>query len=493
MKTFSRSLFPLLLSVLVVFLISCSLPDSPAKGGTATVRMNLSSPLFSSADARAVFGGDGYIYLRTMGGPLGASGPAYGPFPVVGGAAVITGIPAGSYSDILVLHSQKTLEGTSVTLDGVSVPFTEAISLPDSEFTERVMDTEDDEGFPALIDGYGSEGKSGPVTLRSGVNAISLTLVPMCASTSTVELTQSGTVFSGSFGNTAQRFIRLELASNPDDWDTAQVTVSHSTVSPALVLYDRNSSALSDFAFNSSLGAYLSTVPISSFPLYLLVNLLPSGGLNFNVVNGSLDLITPRLQSLTVNGLAVSPALQDAVSVYSATIPNTEATAVIQASAVNSAHAVSYVPSATMSGIDVGDFRTAQVTVTNSATAQSKAYTLTIQREENPTMVVSVDTYPQTSGDYVSFNLSVPGTETKYVDVENTGAGKLVITCAITGNQRECFTVSPAGATIPPGETRTFTVAYTGASPSPDEAELRMSNNDPVASDFYLNLSGMVC
>lgn len=489
MKTFSRSLFPVLLSILVVFLISCSLLDSPAKGGTATVRMNLSSPLFSSADARAVFGGYGYIYLRTMGGPLGASGPAYGPFPVVGGAAVITGIPAGSYSDILVLHSQKTLEGTSVTLDGVSVPFVQAISLPDSEFTERVMDTEDDEGFPALIDGYGSEGKSGPVTLRSGVNAISLTLVPMCASTSTVELTQSGTVFSGSFGNTAQRFIRLELASTPEGWETAKFTVSHTTVNPALVLFDRNGSALSDFAFNSSLGAYLSTVPVSSFPLYLLVNLLPSGGLNFNVVNGSLDLITPRLQSLTVNGIAVSPALQDAVSTYMVTIPNTADTAVIQAVAVNPAHAVSYEPSETMSEMLEVEERTAQITVTNPTTAQIKAYNLTIQREENPTMVV----IGQQTGSSVSFNLIEPGTETKYVDVENTGAGKLIITCAITGEQRECFTVSPAGATIPPGGTQTFTVAYTGTySPSPDEAELRMSNNDPDASDFYLNLSGKV-
>lgn len=406
MKTFSRSLFILLLSILVVFLISCSLPDSPAKGGTATVRMNLSSPLFSSADARAVFGGYGYIYLRTMGGPRGASGPAYGPFPVVGGAAVITGIPAGAYSDILVLHSQKTLEGTSVTLDGVSVPFVQAISLPDSEFTERVMDTEDDEGFPALIDGYGSEGKSGPVTLRSGVNAISLTLVPMCASTSTVALTQSGTVFSGSFGNTAQRFIRLELASTPEGWETAKFTVSHTTVSPSLVLYDRNGLALSDFAFNSALGAYLSTVPISSFPLYLLVNLLPSGGLSFNAMNGTLDLITP-------------------------------------------------------------------------------------QREENPTMVVKVNTYQQTTGDNVSFNVSGFLSEIKNVYVENTGGGKLVITCAITGEQPDYFTVDPDEATIPPGETQTFAVVYTDTEAGITRtAILTIASNDPDEPEFVLNLSG---
>lgn len=494
MKTISRTICLLLSGFLAITLISCALSDSPAKGSSASVRIVFPDPAGARHDSRAIFGASGYLYARTIGGPPGDSGPAYGPYPVVGGVVVLSGFPAGTYSNIFILHTPKTLEGTTLTIGGESRTFEEAVALPDAEYLESVMNAGIDEGFNKLIDGYGSQAETGPITLNVGPNTVSLTLVPLCSTDSMVSLTRSGEAYTGSYGTATNRFIRLELANDPEDWSSVLFTIPRETVEPMLALWDSQGAAISDFAYDTGLGAYSLLTQAADFPLYLFLGSSSPESLSFSAADGSIDFVNPRLKSLTVNGMAVSPALADGVFDYAAIISSATEVALIDAVPVNPAHGITYDPSATINEIMQGQTRTTQITVTNPSFG-SQLYNLAITREGVPDISVHLYATEWFSGSPLNVSYSPPSNSfSTSVLVRNDGSAPLTVSCSIASATANLFDIIPATAVIPVGNEVEMILSYTDTEMMTTRtATLAITSDDPDESPFMLTLSGWYC
>lgn len=192
-------------SVLAILLaVSCSPGLEPAKSG-ARVSVSLDSfiPPTGTSSGRAVAPDYGYLYIRTIGGPLGDTGPCYGPFRLsTGSTFTTTAIPAGSYAGIGILYATEPLEDRTASYNNVNYTFIEIMLLPDSsflDFTEGSGFTPS--GFDTMIDGYASGFLLEGVTVYQGRdNVLSARLEPIMgtptASNSTMGsfLTDTGTI-----------------------------------------------------------------------------------------------------------------------------------------------------------------------------------------------------------------------------------------------------------------------------------------------------------
>ena len=474
----------LTLGVTLLF-VSCPLSVNPASGDRATLKVHFSVPRSMESGGRAVIGTGGFLYVRTLGGPVGDKGPAYGPYILSGGEVTITDIPTGTYSNMVFLHSVTDLSGSILTFNGVEMTFEDAVGLSDTAYTAEVLNAGPEEGFSALVDGLGSEGKTGTIRIRPGSNVIRVTLVPLYSMERVVAMHRAGSMYYGSYGSDGNRFIRIDLLPDPADWQSLRFNVSSENPAAPFVLYNRLGSIISGFSFNSGVLAYSALAPVSELPLYLYVGEVTSS-VAFFAGQESQDFMTPRLQALYVNSLEVTPPV-------SATVPNTDSSANIQAFGVNPAHPVVYNPASTIPSLSFG---TTSVTmnVTNAATGQSQSYTLSITREEHPNISVSLWGSPVPSGQYVYMELYGTQTElSQTVTVENTGSGPLRMTNALSGSGSEHFTIVPAGATIPPSSSETFNLTFIYPGSFPHYAQLTISSNDPDEPEFLLNLEGTYC
>ncbi len=184
MATWNIRLIAGFTAILALLTLSCSMDLEPAKAGTASVSLTVGSPA-GSALSRAVAPGLGYLYIRTIGGPTGAKGPFYGPFPLESGATFTTkDIPAGTYAGIGVLYATKELDGLTAVWDGGTRTFAELMGLSDEEFalfTEGPEGSDEPSAMERLLDGYASAELMENVTIKQNQkNQLSLTLVPAC-------------------------------------------------------------------------------------------------------------------------------------------------------------------------------------------------------------------------------------------------------------------------------------------------------------------------
>lgn len=187
--------------------------DSFANGVPSTTGGRLIAPDF------------GYLYFRTIGGPVGSSGPFYGPFRVNAGETFKTkAIPAGTYTGIGVLYATKPLDDLTISLDEVSYTFAELMRLPDAEFN-ALIDSDDSEEGPSpldyLLDGYASGELVPNVTIVSGKeNTLTVTLLPITAESAVDFRTEvPGYTVAGDSAVLERRFISLEEI-NPDSGNT---------------------------------------------------------------------------------------------------------------------------------------------------------------------------------------------------------------------------------------------------------------------------------
>lgn len=91
---------------------------------------------------RAAIQGPGYLYIRTIGGPTGTSGPLYGPYKVTSGVMFKTNdIPPGHYDLVTFLHSGKELfTSATYTVEGQQKTFRDIMLMDDPDMTEFIMD-----------------------------------------------------------------------------------------------------------------------------------------------------------------------------------------------------------------------------------------------------------------------------------------------------------------------------------------------------------------
>lgn len=482
----------LTLGVVLLF-VSCPLAVTPASGDKTTLIVRFSVPRAVEPDSRAVLGPGGFLYIRTLGGPAGERGPAYGPYNLSGGTVTITDIPTGSYSNMVFLHSTSDLSGSKLTFDGTEMTFEQVTGLSDQEYIELVLNAGPDEGFSVLVDGLGSEGKTGPITIVPGPNEIALTLVPLYSMERVVAMNRIGSMYYGNYSREGNRFIRIDFVPDPEDWQSLQFNVSSEDPAASLVLYNRSGSVISGFSFDSDILAFSGTAPASDLPLYLYLGTVPAS-VAFFAAEESMDLITPRLQALHVNSIAVSPAVSPTVFSYSVTVPNTDSSAIIEAAGVNPAYPIVYNPASTIPTLPFGA-TSVTMNVTNAATEQSQSYTLSIIREEDPNISVSIVGYGSVFSGQTLFLGEYPlGTETtRTITVNNTGLGPLRMTNALSGSGMEYYSIVPAGATLPPSTSEDFTLTFISPGSPPNYAQLRISSNDPDESEFLLDLSDTYC
>lgn len=173
----------LLFAAVSLFMFSCTFGMQPAwkTGAGTTVSMNLA--MSASEAGRAIAPGTVYVYIRTVGGPVGETGPFYGPYPVsqLSSKFTTTDIPAGTYEGIGVLVANEPLEGRSVydEENNTELTFAQLMSAPDDLF-KVYSDSEGDSLFDQMVAGYASGHFFDAVTITAGVeNTLSATLLPM--------------------------------------------------------------------------------------------------------------------------------------------------------------------------------------------------------------------------------------------------------------------------------------------------------------------------
>ncbi len=188
------------------------------------------APLSTDAD-RAVAPGVNYIYLRTIGGPTGSRGPAYGPYQVAaipGQAAklTITDLPAGDYSRLMVLCSTVPLDAETWIWNDTPWLFRDLMRVSDAEFLSLVQGNPGEFSvFDNHIGGRASAGELRSVRLLAGVPLrLQLTLRPVCGEATTAFFVDPGSLtlssvneISGEADRLQRRYINFEGLSIPED------------------------------------------------------------------------------------------------------------------------------------------------------------------------------------------------------------------------------------------------------------------------------------
>jgi hypothetical protein len=154
------NLLTFVLGVVLVF-SGCNFVMAPdAESETAIVALTLTN--LSAGDdgnvSRAVIQGSGFLYIRTIGGPVGDKGPCYGPYNVTSGEAFRTNdIPPGDFDSLLILHSGKQLfTDATYGIDGRQMTFKQIMSMPDAEMMEFLKDGEETSRYDGAKDELGA-------------------------------------------------------------------------------------------------------------------------------------------------------------------------------------------------------------------------------------------------------------------------------------------------------------------------------------------------
>lgn len=194
------SLFSILLCSFVVLFIlgSCSLTVQDYDSASLEIRLPVSN---AASQGRALVStNSGKVYLCL----IRADGSAeYFNKPVPSnGKVTFTGMQAGSYADILVVHTTKDID-----IDGV---FTYEGAFSYHEQYRESYKFYIESSLAAVIDGYGSIGWSGAKTLSPGSNNLgTLTLRPLCHTVEPLEL--DGVTLTIANDTKLPRFYQLTL------------------------------------------------------------------------------------------------------------------------------------------------------------------------------------------------------------------------------------------------------------------------------------------
>ena len=161
-----------------IILCSCALGLDPARSSDGTVvtfRLGgAASRAASATDSRAVFSGDGYLYIR-LGGVAAGGQRLFGPYAVKAGEIfATTDIPAGSYPFVALLYSSEKIDSVYYQ----DFPLLKTFTADDATF----LTVKSDNGFGAIF----REATCGTflydVSILGGrPNEISATLDPLTA------------------------------------------------------------------------------------------------------------------------------------------------------------------------------------------------------------------------------------------------------------------------------------------------------------------------
>lgn len=227
------------LGLLVLFLalllpLSCSMGMDPAKSGTTTVSLSIPSMVppanavakLNPVPGRAVAPGEGYLYIRTVGGPTGSKGPFYGPFPLASGSTfTTTEIPAGTYSHVGILYATEPLEGLSGWWNEREMTFTELMSLNDQDFLEFSDGEEENSLFDEMIAGYASGEMIENVVIRANqANTIRARLVPFGVQVDSFINLQAGIYDENPPPGRIRRYFEVTGVYQPDGTRLSSVT-----------------------------------------------------------------------------------------------------------------------------------------------------------------------------------------------------------------------------------------------------------------------------
>lgn len=297
----------LLAFAIVCVVFSCAFGFLPAGTGDreATFSLRLSGLVYPDGrDAsRAIVQGPAYIYIRTVGGPTGSSGPYYGPYAVSSGASFsTTDIPAGSFSDMgIILSASKLDEAATFLFKGSQYTFPQLMRLSDAEFLELTGDGGSGSGIglDEFFNGEASGGLTGPVTLRQGQTTnISAVLFPFTGSAYRINLYASQTMVLPARSSLGRKFYELEGVPSLNGSSNADVSCSVIPSSGASVtlgmvaLYDDNGALVQADTAGSVITAakkYAATINTGSHMyLYLEYASASPVTLSFSVNGGNL-------------------------------------------------------------------------------------------------------------------------------------------------------------------------------------------------------------
>jgi hypothetical protein len=196
MKNSAFSLFvPALIAILILSACTFGLVPASSRDSAATVSLKLGSlDATGNLPSRAIVQGGGYLYIRTVGGPTGDSGPFYGPYPVSSGENFsTTDLPAGTYTFMALYYSANKLDETkTLSFNGGTYTFRQIMQMSDDVLMSK--DTSiSGTTFADLFGGEVSTGRTHEATLAAGsTTALSATLIPVCG--------ENNSIFAGNSG-----------------------------------------------------------------------------------------------------------------------------------------------------------------------------------------------------------------------------------------------------------------------------------------------------
>jgi len=256
------SLFIVVGMLSMAFFSSCSfglLPVGKGNTGKTTISLQFNTiDALARADSsdRAVIQGDGFLYIRTIGGPKSSSGPLYGPYAIKSGEKFeTTEIPAGTYQNIGFLFVATNVDSQKTTYNGQEYTFRELMSLPDAEFNSITGNNEGISPFNEILDGNASGKLYGEVTIKEGtVTPIEMTLEPITGSKSQLSISVNNSIELVSDGKTiVRKFIRLEDSQTTTQGATSATDGIFSIVPDAngvinkIAMYDQPGNPLASF------------------------------------------------------------------------------------------------------------------------------------------------------------------------------------------------------------------------------------------------------
>lgn len=203
------SLFNILLCSFVVLFIlgSCSLTVQDYDSASLEIRLPVSS---AASQGRALVStNSGKVYLCL----IRANGSAeYFSKPVPSnGKVTFTGMQAGSYADILVVHTTRNID----------------TAFKELTFGKEWTRNDIESSLAEVIDGYGSIGWTGERTLKPGPNNLGkLTLRPLCGEDANADLDGSTFYIEIDNGTALSRFYQLDFGEDIEFEDDIQLDVS---------------------------------------------------------------------------------------------------------------------------------------------------------------------------------------------------------------------------------------------------------------------------
>lgn len=220
----STLLFACLLGSVVAF-SGCNFvmaPESPdERAGVSFVVASL-SPTDDGSVPRAVVQGAGFLYIRTIGGPVGDTGPCYGPYTVSSGDTFRTkDIPPGDFDQILIMHSAKQLfTDATYDVDGKNMTFRQIMSMKDADMIEFLNEDGDNtaarfksvkDALGSFFDGQACMGIVSKVTLPANkTTKLTVTLTPITSEAMSIELEKASRFAFPKADSTKRAFYQIK-------------------------------------------------------------------------------------------------------------------------------------------------------------------------------------------------------------------------------------------------------------------------------------------